>query len=242
MDRIGKIIFVRDELMEETGITAKTLKEWDRLQLLKPDGFTKGRIPFYSKDTLERIKHIKSLLELGYGIEDIYKIIKKVGVPKTFTGKNKKTKLNKFLTVGDLADRVGISPRAIKHWEDKGIIEPDMRSEGGFRLYSDVYIYLCHLIKDLQLFGYTLEEIKEISDLFRYFLTIKVDLNAHSKEENTRVLTQMLEYIQALFEKMRLMREGMERWENLLKRKKKEIMALKSQNQKQVELKRNDKK
>ncbi len=224
--------------MEEAGITSRTLKEWGRLQLLKPDGFTRDQIPFYSKDTLERIKRIKGLLELGYGIKDIQKIIKKVGVPKKFPDRNKKTKLNKFLTVGDLADYVGVSPRAIKHWENKGIIKPDMRSEGGFRLYSDTYIYLCNLIKDLQLFGYTLEEIKEISDLFRYFLTIKNDLKAYSKEQNTKTLNKMLEHIQALFERMRLMREGMERWEDLLKSKKREIMNFKNQNKKRSESKR----
>ncbi|MBN1224999.1 MAG: MerR family transcriptional regulator [Candidatus Aminicenantes bacterium] len=234
---MGKTIFIKGELMEEAVINAKTLEEWEKLQLLKPDGLTKAQVPFYSKDTLERIKHIKGLLELGYEIKDIHKIIKKVGVPKTFPNQNKKTKLNKYLSVGDLADRVGVSPRAIKHWEDKGIIEPDMRSEGGFRLYSDIYVYLCNLIKDLQLFGYTLEEIKEISDLFRYFLTIKNDLKAYSKEENTKTLDTMLEHIQTLFERMKLMREGMERWEKLLKSKKKEVTDFKDRNLKRSESK-----
>jgi DNA-binding transcriptional MerR regulator len=236
-----KIIFVRDELIKEAGVTAKTLKDWGSLQLLKPDGFTKDQIPFYSKETLERIKYIKGLVELGYGIKDIQKIIKKVGIPKSPHIQNQKTKLNEFLTIGDLADRVGVSPRAIKHWENKGIIEPDMRSEGGFRLYSDIYIYLCNLIKDLQLFGYTLEEIKEISDLFRYYLTIKNDLKAYSKEENTKTLNKMLEQIQILFERMKLMREGMKRWEDLLKSKKKEITDFKNQNQKRSRSKGIDK-
>lgn len=234
-DRLEKIIFIRDELMEEAGIKAKTLKEWDRLQLLKPDGFTKDQIPFYSNDTLERIKHIKGLLELGYEVKDIQKIIKKVGVPKAYPDQNKKTKLNKFLTIGDLAERVGVSTRAIKHWENKGIIEPDMRSEGGFRLYSEIYVYLCNLIKDLQLFGYTLEEIKEISDLFQYFLAIKNDLNVYAKEENTKTLNKMLEHIQLLFERMMQMRNGMERWKDLLKSKKKEIMGFNNRNQKRSE-------
>jgi DNA-binding transcriptional MerR regulator len=230
-----KIIFIRDELIKDADITAKTLKEWSELQLLKPDGFTKDQIPFFSKETLERIKHIKGLLELGYGIKDIHKIIKKIGVPKTLSSQNKKSEVNKFLTIGDLADRIGVSPRAIKHWENKGIIQPDMRSEGGFRLYSEIYIYLCNLIKDLQLFGYTLEEIKEISNLFRYFLTIKNDLKAYSKEENTKTLNKMLEHIHTLFERMKLMREGVERWEALLKSKKKEIMGFKNRNQRRSE-------
>jgi DNA-binding transcriptional MerR regulator len=237
-----KIILTRDELIENTGIPAKTLEEWSRLQLLKPDGFTKDQLPIYSKETHERIYKIKGLLELGYGIKDIHKIIKKVGVPKSSPEKNQKTKLNEFLTIGDLADRVNVSPRAIKHWENKGIIEPEMRSEGGFRLYSDVYVYLCNLIKDLQLFGYTLEEIKEISDLFRYFLTIKNDLKTYPQEENTKTLDRMLEHIKTLYERMKLMREGMERWEYLLKSKKKEIMDFKNQNQKRSDSKRKGKK
>jgi DNA-binding transcriptional MerR regulator len=237
-----KTIFIKDELMEDAGITANTLMEWEGLQLLKPDGFTKDQIPYYSKETLERIKHVKALLDLGYGIRDIHKIIKRVGVPKAFDDQKKKAELNKFLTVGDLASRVGLSTRAIKHWENKGIIEPDMRSKGGFRLYSEIYIYLCNLIKDLQLFGYTLEEIKEISELFRYFLAIKNDLNAYSKEENTKTLNKMLEHIQALFDRMKLMREGMERWEGLLKSKKKEVMGFKNRNQKRTETKKREKK
>jgi len=72
----------------------------------------------------------------------------------------KSAKLKKHLTIGGLAKRVGVSARNIKHWEDKGIIEPDMRSEGGFRLYSQVFVYLCDLIKDLQLFGYKTGEKK----------------------------------------------------------------------------------
>ncbi len=225
-----KIIFLKDELKKEVGITEEVFNEWGKLQLLNPDGFTKDQIPFYSKETLERSKHINGLLELGYAIQDIHKIIKKVGIPKTSSGQNKKTELKKFLTVGDLADRVGLSPRAIKHWENKGIIEPDMRSKGGFRLYSEIYIYLCNLIKDLQLFGYTLEEIKEISDLFRYYLVVKNDLETYSKEENSETLNKMLAHIQSLFERMRLMREGIERWEALLKSKKKEIMGFKNRN------------
>ena len=77
--KMEKTIFVRAELLEQVKIRAKTLIEWEKLQLLKPDGLTKDEIPFYSKDTLERITHIKGLLELGYGIKDIQKIIKKVG-------------------------------------------------------------------------------------------------------------------------------------------------------------------
>jgi hypothetical protein len=90
------------------------------------------------------------------------------------------------------------------------------------------------LIKDLQLFGYSLEEIKVISDLFRDYVAINNNLNVYSREENARKLDEMLEKIQILFEKMRLLKEGIDRWEDLLRKKKKEVMSLIEQNQKRA--------
>jgi len=233
-----KVIFIRNELIAQANVTEKILKEWEQLKLLKPDGFTNDQIPFYSESTVEKITYIKKLLDLGYRLEDIQRIIKKVGLPKKEIHPSEQAKLNEFLTVGGLAERIGVSPRTIKHWEDKGIIEPDMRSEGGFRLYSEIYVYLCKLIKDLQLFGYSLEEIKTNSGLFRDFLSIKNNLEAYSKKENTQKLNEMLEKIQVLFEKMSLFKEGIERWEDLLKKKKKEIVSLKNQNKKRPDQKK----
>jgi DNA-binding transcriptional MerR regulator len=104
-----------------------------------------------------------------------------------------------------------------------------MRSEGGFRLYSEGYVYLCELIKDLQLFGYSLEEIKAISDLFRDFLALSQSLTAFSSAEAASKLLSMTEHIQSFEDKMALFKAGMERWENLLKKKKREISGLKGQ-------------
>ena len=86
------------------------------------------------------------------------------------------------------------------------------------------------MIRDLQLFGYSLEEIKEISDHFRDFLSIKGHLQTYPKEETGKKLDEMLEKIQAFFERMELYKGGLERWEELLKKKKREIVGLKAKN------------
>jgi DNA-binding transcriptional MerR regulator len=229
-----RVIFVKNEVLEQTQLAEGMLQEWEKLRLIKPDGLTSGQVPFYTVQTFEKIAHLKKMEDLGYKLEDIQKIIKKVGFPKTGKNLNKKANADEFLTVGALAERVHVSPRAIKYWEDMGIIEPDMRSEGGFRLYSEIYVYLCKLVKDLQLFGYSLEEIKVISNLFRDFVAIHNNLNVYSREENARKLDEMLKKIQLLFEKMKLLKEGTDRWEDLLKKKKKEVMNLKEQNQKRA--------
>ena len=133
-----------------------------------------------------------------------------------------------------------MSPRTIKHWEGKGIIEPDMRTEGGFRLYSGSYVFICELIRDLQLFGYTLEEIKAVSDDVRALMAIQDDLDAFPKADVEAKLGGMLRAIQALFDKMGSLRQGIERCEDLLKKKKKDIHALRSKNQKRGEAAQED--
>jgi DNA-binding transcriptional MerR regulator len=169
---------------------------------------------------------------MGYNLEEIRKILKKVG-PPAVTRENKNTVgLKKHLAIGSLAHRVGVSTRTIKHWEDEGIIEADMRSEGGFRLYSEIYVYLCQLIKDLQLFGYTLKQIKTISDHFRTFLAIDKDIYTYSKEETSKKLDDMCTEIERLNDKMTLLKKGIQRWEDLITKKKREINNLKKKNQK----------
>lgn len=221
---------MREILLAQSGISEEDLQEWERIKLVKPDGVTEDKHLFYAKETLDKVLHIKSLLEVGYQLDHILKIIKKVGLPRGQEKKGKPARLHEYLTVGGLAERVGISPRAVKHWEDKGIIEPDMRSEGGFRLYSERFVYLCQLIRDLQLFSYSLEEIKTISDQFRDFLAISSDISTYSAEETACILGEMIKKIKHLQDKMGLLKVGIERWENLLKKKKKEISGLKSLN------------
>ncbi len=225
-------VYKRDEFAARFNIPEPALREWEKLKLLKPVGFTEERVPLYAEDMLGKLNHIQSLENLGYGPEEIQKIIKKVGLPRSGEMKGGEGEHGEYLTIGDLGERVGLSARTIKHWEDKGIIEPDMRTEGGFRLYSKIYVYLCELIRDLQLFGYTLEEIKKISDDFRDFLALKDKLEAFPQNEAACKLDAMLVEIKNLRDKINLFKEGIDRWEDLLKKKKKEVLNLKHKNEK----------
>ena len=229
---MNKNIFTRDEFIVKFKLQDASLREWERAKLLKPAGFTDEKIPLYSEEMSERAAAIQKLTELGYETAEIQKILKKIGLPGASEKKRKLKDPDRYLTVGDLAEQVGLSPRTIKHWEDKGLIEPDMRSEGGFRLYSGVYVEICELVRDLQLFGYTLEEIKEVSDSFRAFLTIQENPEAFQPQEVSRKLEAMLKEVDVLFDKMRQFRKGIKRWEDLLQKKKKEISDLYSRNQK----------
>jgi DNA-binding transcriptional MerR regulator len=227
-------VYAHNEFLTQTGISRETLAEWMKWKIIRPAGFTDERDALFSEEALARAAHIQKLVELGYGPDEIQKILKKVGLPLKKAGHKAASGKGLFLTVGDLAERSGVSPRTIKHWEDKGIIEPDMRSEGGFRLYSEAYVYLCQLIRDLQLFGFTLEEIKGASDHFRDLVTVRAEMDSLTKADVEARLEAMLNDFRALFEKMKLLKEGISRWESLLKKEKKDILGLKAKNQKRT--------
>ncbi|HEX9933621.1 MAG TPA: MerR family transcriptional regulator [bacterium] len=229
---MNKAVYTRDEFIVKVKIAVQQLQEWERARLIRPVGFTEDAVPFYSEQAVERVTHIRKLLDLGYGLAEIQDIVKKIGLPKGGASHPESQKPVHYLTVGALAEKVGVSPRTIKHWENKKIIVPDMRSEGGFRMYSEGYTYICRLIIDLQLFGYTLEEIKAISDTFRDFLDITKNFEARSKSGLDSKLEAMLCEIQVLLDKMEQFKKGINRWEDLLKKKRKEIANLKNRNRK----------
>jgi len=227
-----KEIMTKAELAEKTGVEAIELDLWTKAKILRPVGFTDDKSPFYAAQDAGRVGHIRKLRELGYGLEEIQKIVKKYGWPGTGKGEKPPADKDKLLTVGLLAEKAGVSPRTIKHWEDVGILDPDLRSEGGFRLYDEAYVFLCQLIRDLQLFGYSLEEIKAVSDSVRNFLALEKDLASFSREEAGRKLDGLLAAVESLNKKMRELGEGIARWKDLLKKKKKEIVGLKAKNSK----------
>ncbi|MBN1780622.1 MerR family transcriptional regulator [bacterium] len=227
-------IYIRDEFLAKVGIHDDILETWEKARLIAPVGYTEDKVPFYSESAIGQVEKISKLTDLGYSLEEIQKIVKRVGLPKTEHKQSDKA-MDHYLTVGGLADKVGVSPRTLKHWETIGIIEPDMRSEGGFRLYSEVYIFLSHLVQDLQRFGYSLEDIKQVSDYFREFLQIQSDPELLGRAETGQKLDDMLEAIDKLFGQMNLLKEGIQRWEDLLKKKRKEVQNLKNRNRKQSE-------
>jgi len=65
--------------------------------------------------------------------------------------------------IGEVADRTGVTQRTLRFYEEKGLLRPSDRMEGGFRLYSENDVDRIVQIKGMQtLLGLTLAEIKEM--------------------------------------------------------------------------------
>jgi DNA-binding transcriptional MerR regulator len=67
------------------------------------------------------------------------------------------------LQIGEVADRTGVTQRTLRFYEERGLLKPPSRMDGGFRLYSEDDVARVEQIKRLQnLLGLTLAEIKEM--------------------------------------------------------------------------------
>jgi len=68
-----------------------------------------------------------------------------------------------YLQIGEVAERTGVTQRTLRFYEEKGLLKPPSRLDGGFRLYSEDDVRRVERIKRLQtLLGFTLADIKEM--------------------------------------------------------------------------------
>jgi MerR family transcriptional regulator, copper efflux regulator len=67
-----------------------------------------------------------------------------------------------LLKVGELAKRTGKTVRAVHLYEELGLLDPAVRSKGGFRLYSGKAVKRIDWIQKLQDLGFSLTEIKAV--------------------------------------------------------------------------------
>ncbi|WP_435817685.1 MerR family transcriptional regulator [Micromonospora parva] len=68
----------------------------------------------------------------------------------------------RLMQIGEAADRVGLSIRTIRHYEEAGLIVPSARSEGGFRLYTQPDLDRLAVVKRMKPLGFTLDEMRNL--------------------------------------------------------------------------------
>lgn len=68
----------------------------------------------------------------------------------------------KQYTAGELAKLAGVSSRTIRYYDQRGLLSPAGRSEGGYRLYDDSALLKMQQIVMLKFAGFSLEEIRNL--------------------------------------------------------------------------------
>jgi len=67
------------------------------------------------------------------------------------------------MRIGEIAERIGVTTRTLRYYEEVGLVTPTSRSTGGTRRYSEQDYARVLRIRELQaLMGFNLDEIREI--------------------------------------------------------------------------------
>jgi DNA-binding transcriptional MerR regulator len=64
--------------------------------------------------------------------------------------------------IGEVAERVGLSLRTVRYYEEQGLLFPATRTDGGFRLYAEEQIERLAVIKQMKPLGFTVQEMREL--------------------------------------------------------------------------------
>lgn len=218
-------LYSRDDIINRIKLEPETLDKWCKYGLLYPAGHYDKDTPYYNEENILHAEKLKTLMDLGYDYDSLKQITSRVGLP----GKNNKKELQgKLLTVGEIAERSGISVRTLKYWEEKELISPDARSDGGFRLYRESFVEICYRIRELQLFGYTVEELKNMNLMLLPDNRLQEELLSCSEEEIEKSLEEFLNQQKNLLERMNDLKKSVKRWEGITKVQAKFICRFKS--------------
>lgn len=103
------------------------------------------------------------------------------------------------MNISDVAKRTGLTSKAIRFYEEKGLVTPPLRSENGYRSYTARHLDELTLLRQARQVGFTLDECRELVHLFN-------DPGRHSADVKQRTLLKVKE-IEAHIDQLKAMRE-----------------------------------
>lgn len=71
------------------------------------------------------------------------------------------------MNIGTVAERSGVSPKAIRYYESIGLVRPADRGPNGYRSYSLVDMRTLNFIKRARSVGFSVEQVRELLDLWQ---------------------------------------------------------------------------
>ncbi|EFE97409.1 Zn(2+)-responsive transcriptional regulator [Serratia odorifera] len=106
--------------------------------------------------------------------------------------------------IGQLAKLADVTPDTVRYYEKQGMMDHDIRTEGGFRLYSEQDLQRLRFIRYAKQLGFTLETIAEL-------LSIRVDPEHHTCQESKSIVEARLQDVENKLQELSRMRESLKR-------------------------------
>lgn len=71
------------------------------------------------------------------------------------------------MNINEVAKRTQLTPKAIRFYEEKGLITPPARAANGYRTYRQQHIEELNLLHQARQVGFSLPECKDLLDLYK---------------------------------------------------------------------------
>lgn len=109
------------------------------------------------------------------------------------------------LKIGDLARETGVSVRAIRHYDQQGLLASS-RSDNGYRAFQPVAVTQVRQIQRLIATGFSLEEIRSFPDCMRLIEGAKACTNITDiQRKRLAMLERQIEDLEHRRQKLRAM-------------------------------------
>lgn len=92
---------------------------------------------------------------------------------------------DELLTVGQVAERFGVTVRTLHHYDEIGLLRPSERSHAGYRLYTDADLTRLQHVVVYRRLGFALEEIAPLLD------DPDVDVTEHLRRQRAAVMSRL---------------------------------------------------
>ncbi len=106
--------------------------------------------------------------------------------------------------IGELAKLAEVTPDTIRFYEKRQMMDHEIRTEGGFRLYSENDLQRLKFIRYARQLGFTLESIREL-------LSIRIDPEHHTCQESKGIVQARLHEVEEKIHELELMRVSLQR-------------------------------
>ncbi len=198
-----------NEFSKILGVSAQTLRNWDKNGKLHPHHTSSNGYRYYSQEQLNQVMNIKPNLDritIGYcrvssnkQKDDLERQIENMKLYLTAQGKpfeiisdigsginyKKDLLMSKYYSINEFSKILGVSAQTLRNWDKNGKLHPHHTSSNGYRYYSQEQLNQVMNIKpnlDRITIGYCrVSSNKQKDDLERQIENMKLYLTAQGK-------------------------------------------------------------
>ena len=117
--------------------------------------------------------------------------------------------------IGELSKKSGLSIKAIRHYEDIGLIKTPKRN-GKYRIYEDSYFDVLRMIKLAKTLGFTLTELQKIANAKTQEGLVPMDLLKAEIAKKQVSITQKIAKFNELLDGLVKLEESVEHYNECL--------------------------